>query len=37
MAVSLKDEKLLDSWGVVMEGGAGKAEPILASVTQRLQ
>jgi hypothetical protein len=36
MAVSLKDEKLIDSWGVVMEGGAGKQEHVLAYVKQRL-
>jgi hypothetical protein len=36
MAVSLKDEKLIDSWGVVREGGAGKYEHTLAYVKQRL-
>jgi len=36
MAVSLKDEKLLDSWGVVMEGGAGKQEETIGYVIQRL-
>jgi hypothetical protein len=36
MAVSLKDEKLLDSWGVVMENGAGKQDEAVAYVTQRL-
>jgi|SRR5215469_16520503 len=36
MAVSLKDEKLLDSWGVVMEGGAGREESTIGIVTQRL-
>jgi hypothetical protein len=36
MAVSLKDEKLIDSWGVVMESGAGKQEHVLAYTKQRL-
>ncbi len=36
MAVSLRDEKLLDQWGVVMENGAGKQDEAFAYVTQRL-
>jgi hypothetical protein len=33
MAVTLKDEKILDTWGVVMEGAAGNA----SAMTQSLQ
>ena len=36
MAVSLKDEKLLDSWGVVMESGAGKQDSTILYIIQRL-
>jgi hypothetical protein len=36
MAVSLKDEKLLDSWGVVMESGAGRQADTLRYIKQRL-
>lgn len=33
MAVTLKDEKILDSWGLVMEGAAGHAH----SLTERIE
>ena len=37
MAVTLKDEKLLDSWGVVLEGAAGKDVPLVKCVEEVLQ
>lgn len=36
MAVSLKDEKILDSWSVVMEAGAGRQGDTLRYIKQRL-
>lgn len=37
MAVTLKDEKLLDQWGVVLEGGAAKHEQLLGYAVEALQ
>lgn len=37
MAVTLKDEKLLDSWGVVIENGAGHESYLINFVSQSLQ
>jgi len=37
MAVTIKDEKLLDTWGVIMEGAAGKAADLLQNVQNLLQ
>ncbi len=36
MAVSLKDEKLLDNWGTIITSGAGRQDELLATVTQLL-
>jgi hypothetical protein len=37
MAVTLKDEKVLDTWGLVMEGGAGHAAGLLQQVQDLLK
>jgi hypothetical protein len=37
MSVTLKDEKLLDSWGVVIELGGGRADHLIDTVKQFLQ
>lgn len=37
MAVTLKDEKLLDQWSVVMEGGAGKQDQLLGYAVRALE
>jgi hypothetical protein len=37
MAVTLKDEKILDTWAVVMEDGAGYADALLQNVQGRLK
>lgn len=37
MAVTLKDEKLLDSWGVVLEGAAGKHDDLLQGILAELK
>lgn len=37
MAVTLNDEKVLDQWGVVLEGGAGKEAALLQSVDSTLK
>jgi hypothetical protein len=37
MAVTLKDEKILDTWAVVMEGGAGHADALLQDVQDLLK
>src|SRR2546423_838368 len=37
MSVTLKDEKLLDSWGVVIEAGAGRAGNLINNITRYLQ
>lgn len=37
MAVTLNDEKILDQWGVVIEGGAGKDAQMMSYVTDALQ
>jgi hypothetical protein len=36
MSVTLKDEKLLDSWGVVIEQGAGKEDQLIKRITEYL-
>ena len=37
MAVTLKDEKLLDSWGVVIEDAAGKGDQLIELIRARLK
>lgn len=37
MSVTLKDEKLLDSWGVVIDNAAGNQDQLLARITANLQ
>jgi len=37
MAVTLKDEKILDTWGVVMEGGAGHSASLLQNIQSGLK
>lgn len=37
MAVTLNDEKILDQWGVVLEGGAGKAAAMVQTVYTTLK
>ena len=37
MAVTLKDEKILDTWGLVMEGGAGHASSLTQSIESLLK
>ena len=36
MGVTLKDEKLLDSWGVVIEQGAGREQHLIQAIGQYL-
>src|ERR1051325_4292433 len=36
MGVTLNDEKLLDSWGVVIEQGAGKEQDLLRTINRYL-
>lgn len=36
MGVTLKDEKLLDSWGVVIEQGCGRGEGLMDTINQHL-
>jgi len=37
MSVTLKDEKLLDTWGVVVEQAAGNQEALLRAINQLLE
>jgi hypothetical protein len=37
MAKTLKDEKILDTWGLVMEGGAGHADTMINCVRELLR
>jgi hypothetical protein len=37
MAVTLQDQKIMDQWGVVLEGAAGKDIPLLHMVQDSLQ
>jgi hypothetical protein len=37
MAVTLKDEKILDTWGVVMESGSGHAASVLQNIQDLLK
>ena len=37
MAVTLNDEKILEQWGIVLEGGAGKDIPLLRLVQESLK
>lgn len=37
MAVTLKDEKLLDSWGVVIEDAAGRGDNLIELISTRLK
>src|SRR3954451_14068371 len=37
MAVTLKDEKLLDSWGAVIEGASGKQDSLLQDIVRNLK
>jgi len=37
MAVTLKDEKILDTWGLVIEGAAGRSGGLVESVQSLLQ
>lgn len=37
MAVTLKDEKILDTWGIVMEGGASHSANLLQGITNLLK
>lgn len=37
MSVTLKDEKLLDSWGVVIEDGAGRQDLLMQNIRMYLE